>query len=81
MIYDITTSPLTSGAASKKDNEINPYRVKGSLINEHNFSVFNITGKRKERILTITFFDKKGDQIFEYKIKHEKRGDRESKWE
>ena len=80
VIYDITTSPLTSGAASIKKNEINPLRVEGSLINEHNFSVFNVTGKRKERILTITFYDKKGDQIFEYKIKHEKRGDRESKW-
>ncbi len=80
LIYDITTSPLTSGAASKKENEINPFRVEGSLINEHNFSEFNVTGKRKERILTITFFDKKGDKLFEYKIKHEKREDRESKW-
>ncbi|MCF6366846.1 MAG: alkaline phosphatase family protein [Bacteroidales bacterium] len=79
VIYDITTSPLTSGVASRKENEINPFRVEGSLINAHNFSIFNVTGKRKERILTITFYDKDGKEIFEYKIKHEKRGDREYK--
>ena len=69
-IYDITTSPFTSGAAPKKDEEINPYRVKGSLINTNNFSVFNITGKRKERLLKITFYDKEGKKIFNYEIKN-----------
>lgn len=77
VIYDITISPLTSGVSSKKENEINPYRVEGSLINEHNFSVFNITGKRKERILTITFYNKDGVKIMDYEIKHEKKEDRE----
>lgn len=76
IIYDITTSPFTSGLATKWKNEINQLRVEGSLINEHNFSVFNISGKRKERILTITFYNTKGDKIFEYQIKNEKRGDR-----
>jgi alkaline phosphatase D len=76
LIYDITTSPLTSGAASKKENEINPLRVEGSLINEHNFSVFNLSGKRNERVINITFYDKTGKILFEYKIKQENKDDR-----
>ena len=76
LIYDITTSPFTSGVATKWENEINPLRVEGSLINDHNFSVFNITGKRKDRILTVTFYDKEGNKIFDYKIKNEKKEDR-----
>ncbi len=79
VIYDITSSPLTSGAASKKENEINPFRVEGSLINEANFAVFNIKGERKSRILTITFYDAEGVKILDYEIKNERRGDREFK--
>ncbi len=79
VIYDITTSPFTSGVATKWENEINQLRIEGSLINDHNFSVFNITGKRKDRILTVTFYDKEGNKIFDYKIKNEKREDRKLK--
>ena len=79
IIYDITTSPFTSGLATKWENEINQLRVEGSLINEHNFSVFNISGKRKERTLSITFYNTKGDKIFEYQIKNEKKEDRKLK--
>ncbi|MCD4795305.1 MAG: alkaline phosphatase family protein [Bacteroidales bacterium] len=79
VIYDITTSPFTSGVATKWENEINQLRVKGSLINDHNFSVFNITGKRKDRILTVTFYDKEGNKIFDYQIKNEKKEDRKLK--
>ncbi len=79
LIYDITTSPFTSGAASKKDNEINSLRVEGSLINQQNFSVFNITGKRTERVISITFYDSEGKKINDYEIKYEKYGSRSFK--
>lgn len=76
LIYDITCSSLTSHAANKKNNEVNPLRIKNSLINENNFTVFNVKGERKFRILTITFYNVDGTKILDYEIKNEKKGGR-----
>lgn len=70
-IYDITTSPLTSHQASENKNEINSLRVKGSLINQRNFSVLSISGKNDNRILKIKFYDSDGNLIYNYEIKPE----------
>ena len=79
LIYDITCSSFTSHAARKVESEINPLRVKGSLINENNFTVFNVKGERKSRVLTITFYNRDGEKILDYVIKNENKGDREYK--
>ncbi len=70
-IYDITTSPLTSHHASANKTEVNILRVKGSLINERNFSVISVNGHQKERKLNIKFYDSDGKEIYNYEIKAE----------
>lgn len=66
-IYDFTISPLTS-SANKNVNEQNDLRVKGSLIQERNFAIANISGPRKNRVLTFTFYNKAGEKLNEYII-------------
>ncbi len=70
-IYDITSSPLTSHHASENKDEINSLRVKGSLINERNFTVFSVTGKKDDRVLEINFYDSDGKPVYNYSIKAE----------
>jgi len=79
LIYDITCSSFTSHASSKMEAEKNSLRVDGTLITENNFTVFNVKGERKSRVLTITFYDRDGKKILDYEIKNEKKGDREYK--
>ena len=67
-IYDITTSPLTSHHASVKKDEVNSLRIKGSLINQRNFSVISVTGTQNNRKLVIRFYDSDGKEIYNYKI-------------
>jgi alkaline phosphatase D len=74
-IYDITISPLTSHHATASEKEVNSLRVAGSLINQRNFATFNISGKYKERIISINFFDSNGKEIYKYSIKKETPAD------
>lgn len=66
-LYDFTISPLTAGPTNSKD-EINPHRVEGTLINERNFALFNVSGENKNRTLTCTIFDSNGNQLWVYSI-------------
>ncbi len=68
-IYDITVSPLTSGANKKNPKEINSLRVAGSMINKRNFAILKVTGKSKERRIEIKYFDADGKEIYKYEIK------------
>ncbi len=70
-IYDITSSPLTSHHASENKDEVNSLRVDGSLINQRNFTVFSVSGKKDERLLEMKFYDSNGKLIYNYKIKAE----------
>ena len=67
-IYDITTSPFTSHHASENKDEVNSLRIKGSLINQRNFSVLSISGTNDRRILKINFYDSDGKPIYNYEI-------------
>ena len=67
-IYDITTSPFTSHHASENKDEVNSLRIKGSLINQRNFSVLSISGTNDKRILKIIFYDSDGKPIYNYEI-------------
>ncbi len=67
-IYDITTSPFTSHHASENKDEVNSLRIKGSLINQRNFSVLSISGTNNKRILKINFYDSDGKPIYNYEI-------------
>ncbi|MCU0438574.1 MAG: alkaline phosphatase family protein [Raineya sp.] len=67
-IYDITVSPLTSGTHSP-DKETNPLRVPNTLVVEHNFALIEVTGKRKERVMTIKIINKDGKELWKQDIK------------
>ncbi|MFA3781681.1 alkaline phosphatase [Melioribacteraceae bacterium 4301-Me] len=66
-LYDFTISSLTAGVSPGK-GEANYLRVPGTLADEHNFAIFTIAGKRKNRILTCTDYDKDGKQIWSISI-------------
>lgn len=59
VVYDLTVSPLTSGAYDNT-KEANTLRVDGTLVPERNFATLSFTGKRKERVLKIEVFDCNG---------------------
>jgi len=68
-LYDLTCSPLTSGPYSPKEK--NELRVEGSLFTERNFATIAVTGKTKERVLTIRIFDAAGKEQWSHAIQQE----------
>lgn len=67
-IYDLTVSPLTSGAYDNTE-EKNTLRVPNTLVPEHNFATIEISGKRKERVMTMRVFDSAGKLKWDKEIK------------
>jgi alkaline phosphatase D len=68
-LYDITVSPFTSGVARVKGIEIeNPYRVKGSLIEERNYAKIGVEGVKNERTLIVQFLGKDGKNLYNWNI-------------
>lgn len=66
-VYEFTTSPLTS-SANTRTIEDNEHRVDGSLIQQRNFAVMHFTGGFRERVLELSYYDSKGELIYEYKV-------------
>lgn len=64
-IYDITSSPLTSGSHDAAD-EPNTLRVKDSHIGIRNFATLTLSGKRTERKAELKFFDVEGKELWSY---------------
>lgn len=68
-LYDITSSPLTSGVAKVNGNEKdNADRITGTLVEAQNFTRISISGKPKERVLKVEFLDIKGEKLSEWKL-------------
>ncbi|MFN3951922.1 MAG: alkaline phosphatase D family protein [Thermaurantimonas sp.] len=67
-IYDITTSPLTSGAVTRKVED-NSYRMPGSLIQQRNFVAMKFSGKLRDRVMEVTYYDSNGQKLFSHTIK------------
>lgn len=67
-LHEITTSPLTAGLSAKIDREDldNPDVVPGTLLNERNFAMITVSGKRRERELAIEIRDTKGVKRWEW---------------
>lgn len=60
-LYDVTISPLTSGSAKPREEELKqPSYVDGTLVTDRNFATMNVSGPLKDRVLTIRVFDQKG---------------------
>lgn len=68
-IYDFTISPLSSGVSSSHEKDSNQNRVEGSLITEHNFAKFSVSGARKSRVLKVVYYNSSGKVLKTYEIK------------
>ncbi len=66
-LYDFTISSFTAGVSPGKD-EKNIFRVPGTITDEHNFAVFNISGPARNRILKCTVFNIDGKELWNYVI-------------
>jgi alkaline phosphatase D len=68
-LYDLTTSPLTSGTATPKDNET-AFQVPGTMVAEKNFALLEVTGSQKEgtRKLTIHIMGTEGKEFWKKEI-------------
>ncbi len=64
-VYDLTTSPFTSGAfagaATKAPNDL---RVPGTVVDVHNFSMLRFSGPRKDRQMEISVYDTNGKPMW-----------------
>jgi alkaline phosphatase D len=68
-LFDITSSPLTSGIAKVYGREIdNPARVSGTLVEQQNYTRINISGAAGDRTLTAQFVGIKGEQLATWSI-------------
>lgn len=61
---DFTCSPLTSGAYDNSA-EPNSFRVEDTSVGQRNFGTLQITGPRKERVMTIRCHDASGKNLWE----------------
>lgn len=67
-LYDITVSPFTSqpDKISQREKEM-PTLVK-MIEGKHNFSDISITGPKRQRKLTVTFYDTKGELLDSWSV-------------
>ncbi|MDX2196106.1 MAG: alkaline phosphatase D family protein [Cytophagales bacterium] len=67
-LYDFTISPLNSSGRADID-EGNTMHVQGTIVGERNFAIFEVSGTRKERKLTVKVYNSKGDEKWTKEIK------------
>jgi len=69
-LYDFTISPMTAGASGDRGkDDKNYFRVPETYYGSRNFAVFEVTGTRKERVLTVQVCDIKGEVVWKREIK------------
>lgn len=66
-LYDLTVSPLTSGAYDG-DPTVNKYYVDGTYVGKRNFGLLEVTGPEKDRKLKIGIYDVNGAEIWNREI-------------
>ena len=59
-VYDLTVSPLTSSSYDHTD-EPNSLRVPGTMVGNRNYGIIEVSGPRKERVLTMTVKNADGE--------------------
>jgi alkaline phosphatase D len=69
-LYDLTVSPLTSGAGKPTEEEYKNGNILPGyeLNNTQNFGILEISGKRTDRVLKINIFDANGEKKWDYSI-------------
>lgn len=70
-VYELTSSPFSSGVASREVDErkADPHRVEGTLVADQNFCTLQVTGPANDRQVLITSVDKQGVTRFTKVIK------------
>ena len=68
-LYEITSSPLTSGSYPAERNDPNYMRVEGTAVNERNFVILEFSGKQTDRVMQATCFNKDGLQKWAHEIR------------
>lgn len=68
-LYDLTVSPLTSGAGRNVATEGNTFAIPETIVEQRNFGIMEFSGPRKERVLTITIYDSNGKELWKRSIK------------
>jgi Phosphodiesterase/alkaline phosphatase D len=68
-VFDLTTSPLTSGVNTDGPNRTdNEHRVPGTAVGEHNFSLLRFFGPRNERMVEIKVVNADGKELWTRKL-------------
>jgi alkaline phosphatase D len=68
-LYDVTSSPFTSGVSKVSGVETNnPYRVANTLVEAQNYSRVTITGNKDDRKLTVEFVGIKGEKLASWSV-------------
>ncbi len=68
VLHELTCSPLTSRAYAMRDEE-HEYRVKGTLVEEQNFGILEVSGPLQDRVLKMQVFDAQGKLKWQKEIK------------
>lgn len=64
-LYEFTSSAITAGSNKGIADQPNDFRVEGTAFGGHNYGTITVSGKRKERVLTLRLFDKDGAMVWE----------------
>jgi len=68
-LYDITTSPLTSGIGYVSGKEVNnPSRVDGTLVQVQSYARITVSGAPRERRFKVEFIGTKGEKLAEWSV-------------
>lgn len=69
-LYELTCSPLTSGARPHDDEKDNPLRVPGTVVmGARNFCTLDLTGTRSERRVVFRAFAADGRELWAHEVR------------
>ena len=68
-LYEFTSSPVTSGAATNPRDSTNVYRIDGTLVaGQRNFGTMTVEGPRTNRVMTLRTYATDGALLWEHRI-------------
>ncbi len=69
-LWEITTSPITSGPAGLDPADYGNHLAEpGTLFIERNFATLDFSGPRTDRVMTVTVWDVNGDELWSKEIR------------
>jgi len=63
-LYELTSSPMTSGPYIGAEREKNKYREEGTIVTQRNFMTMTFSGSKLERKVSVAVFDTKGKKLW-----------------